>query len=117
MTTRGLTIAPVLATWLLACVTPRAQPLRVLREPQESAVRLQLIPAAGARINARLPPRLERPDGSVLPFGGTELTADSGYFTQPPVLIVAGDPTGVIRASICPVGEAACRVVVVRSDR
>ena len=117
MSTGGLATGVVSVVCLLACTAPPADLLRVVREPQGSAVRLRLIPASGARINARLRPRLERLDGTVLEFAGTELTVDSAYFTQPPVLVVDRDPTGVIRASVCPVGQTICRVVVVSSGR
>ena len=98
----------------LACAE-RADPLlSVRREPRGDATHLTLLAAPGARINARLSPALERSSGSVLRFHGTPLTADSSYFTAPPTLDVEGDPSGVIRASVCPEGEAVCRRVVVQ---
>jgi hypothetical protein len=105
----GLTL--VLAT---ACTERLAPPLSVRRERHGDETRLTLLAAPGARINARLLPALERSGGGVLRFHGTPLTADSSYFTEPPTLVVEGDPSGVIRASVCPEGEAVCRRVELR---
>jgi hypothetical protein len=73
--------------------------------------------APGARINARLKPALERKDGSVLRFEAASVTADSSYFTAPPVLIVHGGAAGIVRASVCGEGESVCRMVEVRSEK
>lgn len=97
-----------------ACTRPAATLISVRQERSASGTRLTLIGAPGARINARLPPSLERQDGTVLRFGEAGVTPDSNYFSRPPVLQVPGDPAGLIRASVCPEGEAVCRRVEVR---
>jgi hypothetical protein len=100
-------------TLVLACAERPAPLISVRSERRGDETRLTLLAAPGARINARLLPALERTGGSVLRFHGTSLTADSSYFTAPPTLDVEGDPSGVIRASVCPEGEAVCRRVQV----
>jgi hypothetical protein len=42
-------------------------------------------------------------------FHSADLTPDSSYFTSPPTLEVSGDPTGTVRASVCPERERVCR--------
>lgn len=96
-----------------ACARRPAPLISEHREPIASGTRLTLIPAPGARINARLVPALERKEG-VLRFHGESYTADSNYFTSPPMLEVSGDPSGLIRASVCAEGESVCRPVVVK---
>lgn len=100
-----------------ACTVAEPQYLRVERTPMAEGVRLRLVPVGGARINARLAPVLELPDGGVVSFAGGELTPDSAYFTTPPEAIAGAPAVGIIRASICPAGEGVCRVVVVRSEK
>jgi len=106
----------VAALFLSACAPQPTPYLTLEREPASKAVRLSLVPAPGARINALLPPALERSDGSVLRFDGPDRTPDSSYYTAPPSLLVEGPATGTIRASVCPAGEEVCRVVIVRSE-
>ncbi len=101
----------MLLALVAACAHPARALIEVRQERMPSGTRLTLIGAPGARINARLPPSLERRDGSVLRFGAEGLTPDSSYFTHPPTLVVAGTLTGVIRASVCPEGEVVCRRV------
>jgi len=104
---------------LAACRSaPPATPYLTLeREPAGAGILLRLVPAPGARINARLAPALERPDGKVLRFDTPDRTSDSAYYAVPPVLVVEGATAGIIRASVCPEGEEVCRVVVVRSEK
>jgi hypothetical protein len=82
--------------------------LRLAETPTAAGVRLTLLPAPGARINARLKPALERRDSSILHFESGSLTPDSSYFTAPPVLDTTLPVDGVIRASVCPAGRAVC---------
>jgi hypothetical protein len=105
----GLTAA------LLGCAAAPKGYLTLAREPRGEALLLRLLPAPGARINARLKPALERPDGEVLRFDSPRVTPDSSYFTAPPEVLVAGSARGIIRASVCPAGEEVCRMVEVRS--
>ncbi len=112
MTARAAYVAALLL--ISACARPPAPLARVRRESTAAGGRLTLVGAPGARINARLVPSLERRDGSVLRFKGDSVTPDSSYFTAPPTLDVSGDPSGLIRASVCVKGESVCRRVVVK---
>ncbi len=114
---RSLSALGMVAVLLFSCAAPPSPYLDLRTERVGARTRLTLLPAPGARINARLAPALERADGTVLHFHGSGVTADSSYFTAPPTLEVAGDPAGVIRASVCPAGEAVCRRVELRSRR
>ncbi len=104
----------MLMALVAACARPPVPLIEVRRERIASGTRLTLIGAPGARINARLRPSLEARDGSVLRFGGANVTADSNYFLGPPFLQVPGAAGGVVRASVCPEGEAVCRRVEVK---
>jgi hypothetical protein len=101
---------------IVSCREPSG-PLRVVAYPEPGGVRLTLIAERGTKINARLKPALERPDGSVLRFDSPALTPDSSYFTDPPALVLAGPATGTIRASVCAAGETVCRMVAVTVKR
>jgi hypothetical protein len=57
----------------------RSAPLRVDRQLSGGATTLVLVAAPGVRINARVKPSLELPDGTVLRFDSPHLTADSAY--------------------------------------
>ena len=75
-----------------------------------------MVAASGYRINARLAPALELPDGRVIRFASPQLTPDSNYFTAPPAAWLAADDQsahGTLRAGVCRVGETVCRVVTV----
>ncbi len=99
---------------LLGCAADPAAPLGVEYSPAGDSTRLTLVPASGVRINARLKPALELPDGTVLRFDSPRLTADSAYFAERPSALVAGprkDVRGTLRASICG-DEPVCRGVV-----
>jgi hypothetical protein len=95
------------------------QLVRVERRAVPAGIRLTLISAPGARINARLKPALETADGRVLRFDSRELTADSSYFVAAPTLDLTAPITGQVRASVCAKGERLCRTVVVevRSEK
>jgi hypothetical protein len=102
---------------LLSCsgASGSAVPLRIVYSPAGDSTRLTLVPVAGIRINARLKPALELPDGTVLRFDSPSLTADSAYFEAPPYASVAGSrrtAKGTLRASICGDDERACHGVV-----
>ena len=111
------TVVLGLTAWLLSCATPPTPYLTLVREPLGHAVRLRLLPAPGTRINARLKPALETPEGTVVRFDSPHLTPDSSYFTAPPEALASAPAVGVIHASVCPMGEAVCRVVEVRSEK
>jgi len=98
-----------------ACTHGVERPFRVLQTQEGHGLRLALLAAPGARINARLKPALERPDGSVLRFDSPALTPDSAYFAAPPELVLEDGQAaeGIIRASVCRSGESVCRLVTV----
>ena len=99
----------------LACAGDAARPLALRIEPGVHGTRLRLLPAPGWRINAFLPPAFERPDGSVVRFGGAALSADSAYYLVPPSAVLPGvhpKVEGTLRASICAEGEQVCRPYV-----
>jgi len=78
--------------------------------------RLTLVAAPGFKLNARLKPALELPDGSLLRFDSPLLTPDSAYFAGPPSAVLSGRHgrvRGTLRASICDPREAVCRSVIV----
>lgn len=92
----------------VSCAAP--VPFRVERMRGSSGLELTLVASTGARINARLRPALELPDGSVLRFQGVEVTPDSAYFTgAPAVTVPAGVRRATVRASVCPAGQQICR--------
>ena len=91
--------------------------LRVVSEHSAGSTTLSLVPAPGIRINARVKPALELPDGTVLRFDSPHQTPDSSYFTQPPTASLPGRrgrAEGTLRASVCAVDELVCRSVVLR---
>lgn len=121
--------ASILLTIILAC-TSKPAPIPTLAGGSATAPQLTLAtenwgdstvltltPSPGARINARLKPALELPDGRVLRFDSPALDADSSYFTAPPVLRMAGPASGLVRASVCGAGEEVCRMVTVAVGR
>lgn len=80
----------------------------------DAALLLRVLPAPGARINARLKPALELPDGTVLRFDSPHLTPDSAYFTAAPTAAAPESNNarhGLLRASVCPAGASVCRTV------
>jgi hypothetical protein len=90
-------------------------PLRLETEPAGAKTILTLLAAPGLKLNARLKPALELPDGRVIRFDSPHLTADSAYFTEPPRAIVTGRQgrwRGKLRASVCDAGQTVCRTVV-----
>lgn len=90
---------------------------RITFERLGDATLLRLVVPDSQEVNARIPPALELADGSVIRFGGASVTADSSYYTEPPVARLAfrADTVhGVLRAGICNRGELVCRVVKIR---
>ena len=89
--------------------------LRIEVSRAASGYHLVLLALPGDRINARLKPALELQDGTVLRFDSASLTADSGYFSEPPTadLGVTKETRlrGVLRAGICPAGLEVCEPV------
>jgi hypothetical protein len=94
-----------------------ATPLRVLSETSGGGTTLTLVAAPGIRINARVKPALELPDGTVLRFDSPHQTTDSAYFTRPPTVTLpapARRAAGTLRASVCAADELVCRSVTLR---
>ena len=93
----------------------RALPLRLERAPAGPDTRLTLVPAPHIKLNARVEPALELPDGRVIRFDSSDLTADSAYFASPPSATLPGRQKrvrGTVRASICENGAPVCRSLV-----
>ena len=73
---------------------------------------LRLVPAAGARINAKLAPTLELVDGGRISFTIGAVDADSAYFVEPPTARIGSDGQtldGTLRVGICPAGLNVCQ--------
>ena len=114
---------PVLAAVAVALVGSGCRPnapatlLHVVSEHSAGTTTFSLVAAPGLRINARVKPALELPDGTVLRFDSPHQTPDSAYFTRPPTLALPGEQRraeGTLRASVCEVDQLACRSVVLR---
>ena len=91
--------------------------LHVVSEHSAGITTLTLVAAPGIRINARVKPALELPDGTVLRFDSPHQTPDSSYFTRPPTSSMAGAhrrAEGTLRASVCETDELVCRSVVLQ---
>ncbi|HWA57487.1 MAG TPA: hypothetical protein VG692_09545 [Gemmatimonadales bacterium] len=88
-------------------------PLSVEEQRTDSALRLVLRAAPGARINAQLKPALELADGRVLRFDADSLSPDSAYYAEAPVLSLARGTAlhGTLLASVCAEGEQVCQLV------
>jgi hypothetical protein len=120
MTVRSLgLLLPALALIAAsACTAPEtpSPPLRVTLAPDGPDTRLTLLAPPGAKVNARLAPALELPDGTILRFAAGRLTADSAYFAEPPTARLPGRYDrihGTLRASVCGADELVCRSVSV----
>ena len=103
----------------VACARPETPPAPVhLRTaPAGADTRVTLVAAPGLKVNARLKPALELPDGSVLRFDSTRLTSDSAYFIGPPWALLAGihrSVSGTLRVSVCGIDEKVCRSVTLQ---
>jgi hypothetical protein len=101
---------------VVGCGRPAAAPpppLRVVADTGGSTTHLTLWAAPHLRINARLAPALELPDGAVLRFGGPR-TADSAYFAAPPTAELPRGAAlrGRLRASVCREDEEVCRSII-----
>lgn len=113
MTGAGLALVALAA----ACGGPQpaAPPLRIETARAGEDTRLRLIPARHLKLNARVKPALELPDGRVLRFDSAELSADSAYFTAPPTALLSGRHAavrGTVRASVCENDAPVCRSLV-----
>lgn len=100
-----------------SCATPPkpAEALRLQFTQVGAHTRVALLAAPGLKLNARLKPALEFPDGRVLRFDSPRLTPDSAYFAEPPSAVVSGrhpQMRGTLRASVCDQGATVCRTVV-----
>lgn len=114
--TLGLRMTLVALGFAAACSRPPIEPapLHVTTTSSGPDTRLTLHAEPGLKINARLAPALELPDGTVLRFDAAERTADSAYFAVPPAARLAGrhaEVHGTLRASVCREDELVCRSV------
>jgi hypothetical protein len=116
MTTAALRMTLVALGLATACSRPPAESglLQVTTAPSGPDTRLTLHAGPHLKINARLAPALELGDGTVLRFYAGLLTADSGYYAEPPSAVLAGRHArvhGTLRASVCRDDEQVCRAV------
>jgi hypothetical protein len=113
-----LAVAVALAGSACRQGTGRPAPLlHVVSEHSAGITTLTLVAAPGIRINARVKPALELPDGTVLHFDSPHQSPDSSYYTDPPTLSLPGEQRraeGTLRASVCEVNQLVCRSVVLR---
>src|SRR4051794_17142750 len=113
----GNTCAVTLTCMMLlaSCREARpADPLRLETAPAGANTRLTLLSEPGLKLNARLKPALELPDGRVIRFDSPHLTVDSAYFAEPPSAIATGRQArwrGKLRASVCDADQTVCRSV------
>jgi|RhiMetdeSRZDD1v2_1073273.scaffolds.fasta_scaffold2368617_1 hypothetical protein len=92
-------------------------PLALRVESAGTETRLFLVAAPGWKINARLKPALEVPNGDVVRFDAARLTPDSAYFAEAPSAAIPGGSravSGTLRASVCAAGELVCRAVTMK---
>jgi hypothetical protein len=104
---------------LAGCAAEPMQPVQLRVEAGPARSRLVLVPSPGWRINARLPPAFESAASGVVRFHATEVSADSAYYLVPPTAVVPGGASrlrGILRASVCAIGEQVCRPYVRRFD-
>ena len=118
------TLSPIIALAALAnaCASPPAAPpaaVRLVATAIAPGFRLTLLPAPGARINARLRPVLEVDGGPRLQFDAVSMTADSAYFAVPPVAELRSTSArlrGILRVGVCPAGLNVCRSLAIPVD-
>ena len=105
--------APTLLLAGLACTPGTSRgPFHLIAAAAGRDTRVTLVAEPGLKLNARIAPALELPDGSILRFGAARLTADSAYFAEPPSAVLAGRHErvhGTLRASVCREDEQVCR--------
>ena len=101
-----------LALAALGCTASAPGPVRLATAGAGPDTRVTLIAEPGLKVNARLAPALELPDGTVLRFGAARLTEDSAYFAEPATALIPGHHRrlhGTLRASVCRDDERLCR--------
>ena len=118
MTIRRVVVAVVMLAGCRGAVAPPADLVRLVAAETGSLVRMTLVPAAGARINARLKPVLELADGTRVQFDSQLLTADSAYYAGQPEASMAsrGRIEGTLRVGVCPAGLDACLALALPID-
>lgn len=112
---RALAVFGLLAATACAGAPDAGAPVRLATAAAGEHTRVTLHPAAHVKLNARLKPALELPDGSILRFDSARLTADSAYFAEPPAALLPGRHRrvrGTLRASICENDAPVCRALV-----
>jgi len=123
VTTAGLIALAGMALLLSAGAchgAPSAAPaLRLESTPADADTRLTLVAAPDLKVSARLKPALELPDGALLRFDASALTADSAYFAVPATTLLRGrhlHVRGMLRASVCGVTELVCHSISLRIE-
>jgi len=85
-------------------------------DPGGSESLVTLIVPPSLRVNARVPPGLELPDGRVLRFRADRLSADSAYLLAPISAVVpfkTDTVHGTLRMSVCDTVAQVCRPWVI----
>jgi hypothetical protein len=97
---------------------PNSGPVRLQSEMREGRRVLAVIPAAGFRINAHVPPALELGSGEIIRLAAGRVLPDSSYFVEPPwgPRPDARPLRGVLRVSFCRVDEQLCRTTTLAID-
>lgn len=106
--------ARLAALGALACAPAQAAaPVTIHAGVRDGQPALSAEPGAGVRLNARVPPALELPDGRILRLTNGAITPDSAYYTEAPwTRRPASLPsTATLRVSYCRTDEALCRTV------
>jgi hypothetical protein len=97
---------------------PASDPVRLEPGSREGQRIIAAVPAAGFRINARVPPALELGTGAIIRLAAGRVLADSSYFVEPPwgARPAGVRLRGVLRVSICRETEALCRSAAIPVD-
>ena len=120
---RVILLGALVAVSTAGCAVRRAQPpealVHLVGAPSVDGYQITLIPAPGARINARLGPVLELAGGERVQFDQARLTEDSAYFAAPPTATLERGwhhLKGILRVGVCPAGLNVCRALVIPID-
>jgi hypothetical protein len=118
---RNRRIATVLLLGLAVCACrpePNFDAVRLEPGVRDGKKVIAVVPAAGFRINARVPPALELGHGEVIRLAAGRVLPDSSYFAEPPwgAWPAGVRLRGVLRVSFCRASEALCRTTSIPID-